>query len=171
MPMTPQTHYSRLWIHQITQIRRPLVGHQAVKECLATYKSTPSSPCNLLVRSPKLPVSLVSLQLHIIKASWLLQTGYKMLSVTPGDLAVSPPLAIFPQAGDPRLPALEATAAACFRSTKNQKNCSQDFHKTTEFMHEIHKTRFLWKVDFCNTLHAKTLNFEPQASKLRLRNR
>ena len=74
-------------------IRRPLVGHQAVKQCFATCKLTANSPCNLLAHSPKLPVSLVRLQFHIIEAPCLPQAGCKMLSATPGDWLLSPPWA------------------------------------------------------------------------------
>ena len=75
-----------------------------------------------------------------------------------------PPLGMLPPAGDPRVPTLTATAAAaaaaadaaaaCFRNTKRQKNCSQGLQKTTEFDPEMHKKRFLSKVDCCNTLLA-----------------
>ena len=56
------------------------------------------------------------------------------------------------------------------RALKNRKINSQGSQKTPEFGFEIYKKRVWFKVDFCNTSHAKTSNSDAQNSKFRHRN-
>ena len=57
-----------------------------------------------------------------------------------------------------------------FKTQKNRKNECQSPPKNNKNWFRNREKRFQWKVDFCNTFHAKTSNPDAQNSKFRHRN-